>query len=217
MSINTCRVLILDFDDTLVATYRVRSHTLARTALKFGAHIDPQTVRTYWGKPFHQLIEALVPDVPVNVFLERYKLDMECDEPIALPGAEELLNYAKQTSKKVLIHSSSDESLILQDISRLGWSRLVDGVFGSNSSVYFKPDPRSLAAAFEWINSSLAKWVLADVVYIGDSPNDARVAYSWGIEFIGVLTGHATDRLEFGAGTRLIEGLDVLIAEYDLL
>jgi phosphoglycolate phosphatase len=201
--------VIIDFDDTLVATYQVRALTLRRTAEKLGAHIEEGAIRRLWGRPFPELIDGLVPSVPFEDFIASYRLEMMKDRPVAERGADEFLKRCRADAKKVLVHSSSRTDLIEQDLEMLGWRHLVDDVFGIDRTRYPKPDRRSLDMALGWLRVHGQPTGLT--TYIGDSPNDSILAKLSGLPFIGVLSGLTDDPDSYEPGSFVVQSLEQLI------
>jgi phosphoglycolate phosphatase-like HAD superfamily hydrolase len=202
--------LLIDFDDTLVATFRVRSGTLSRTARLFGVELPESAIRSSWGRPFPELIRSLLPMIPYETFFSLYREEMRKDVPVSLPGARELLVQCKRVGQQVFVHSSSHTNLIEQDIDVLGWSAFIDGTFGIDRTGYAKPDLRSLTVPLAHLARTTSP--VTDILYIGDSPSDSVTASGAGLPFIGVLTGLITDKAAFPPQTIFIQSLNELVA-----
>jgi phosphoglycolate phosphatase-like HAD superfamily hydrolase len=200
--------VVCDFDDTLVATFKIRSGTLIRTAAQFGIQIDSRSIERLWGLPFPELIGNLLPDLAIEDFLRLYRLEMQNDRAVAQPGASTLLKYCSGASKLFIIHSSSRTDLIEQDIASLHWTSYVDAVFGIDQTNYAKPDPRSMEVPLSWLKSRSED--LHRTVYIGDSANDFLVADQCGLPFIGVHSGLALDLTPYGTDAPVIPTLGSL-------
>lgn len=196
--------VLCDFDDTLVATYRVRAITLARTARLFGVAIADEQIAEVWGRPFPEVIRNLLPGVPFDDFLRRYRDEMHGDPPVPLPGALQLIKDCRENSRIFVIHSSSRSDLIEQDLRTLGWEPFVDAVFGIDRTVFAKPDPRSLQVPIDWL---LANSPGGPVVYIGDSPEDSALAAAYGLAFIAVPSPHQTTRSAYAADAPVLASL----------
>jgi phosphoglycolate phosphatase-like HAD superfamily hydrolase len=201
--------ILADFDETLVATFQVRSITLRRAARSFGVEIDAAAIKDQWGKPFPELIAGILPAVKYEDFLPVYSAEMSKDIPVGQPGAERFLHYCRQAAKKVVIHSSSRTDLIAQDVAALGWSCLVEEIFGIDKTGFAKPDPRSLANPFAFFGESGGS--ASNMLYIGDSPNDSIVAGAWDVPMVCVLTGLVVDVDAFTPQTVFIQSLTELV------
>jgi phosphoglycolate phosphatase-like HAD superfamily hydrolase len=201
--------VVCDFDDTLVATFKVRVVTLIRTAAQFGIQIDSQSIGRHWGLPFPELISNLLPGLNFEDFLRLYRLEMKKDRPIAQPGSSELLKYCRETSRILIIHSASRTDLIEQDVAALHWGEYVDAIFGVDRTNYSKPDPRSMEVPLNWLISHSED--LRSTVYIGDSPSDFLLARECGLLFIGVHSGVILDLDTYDPDTPIIPTLESLL------
>jgi phosphoglycolate phosphatase-like HAD superfamily hydrolase len=181
------RAIIFDCDDTVLETALLRWSVLMHTADSFGVNLEQDTIRASWGKPFPQLIEALVPELDYDEFVTRYRSDMLLNRPNPTRGAVRLLEYSSSLQQFLQIVTSSSKALIMQDLQEVGLERYFDEIYGHEETKYHKPDPRVLEAPLQ----SLADHGIqrSAVVYIGDSGRDYSAAVGNDIAFICVLTG----------------------------
>ncbi len=182
------KAVIFDCDDTILATMKTRWGSLIETASLFQRNLDEQTIRRFWGLPFDQLIANLVPWVDLQQFKQQYQKIMSRMAPEATPGARYLLDYLAGRDIRMAIVTSSARSLIIQDLRSLGMERYFLDVWGfEQTDPYFKPDPR----VFERVLIVLTSLHLSlpDLLYIGDSVRDWRVAIGNSIDFIAVTSG----------------------------
>jgi phosphoglycolate phosphatase-like HAD superfamily hydrolase len=188
--VDACQGVIFDFDDTIMATFEIRSKSLIRTYQEFNTNVTREEVLLHWGLPFDELIHSLAPQIHLAQFLERYRRVMGEASPILLPGVMSLFQFFDSQGVPRIIHSSSRTDLVWQDILASHLASLVTDVYGCDRTTFAKPDPRSLEAIME---SFRAGGLLPQqLLYIGDSVRDLQVARGNGIPFLGVLTGQTT-------------------------
>jgi len=200
--------VIFDCDDTILATAKSRWSVLISTAADFGVNLDERTIRANWGKPFDQLIRSLVPGLDQDQFISAYRDAMRIHRPEPVPGAVELIRdlWGKGTSLEIVTSSSRD--IAVQDLDALGLTSYFDNIYGYEQTQHHKPDPRVLN---DPIGGLIARGFEKDqLLYVGDSVRDYRVAVGNSVAFFAVLTGLET-RAEFvqaGAdGRRVLPGL----------
>lgn len=182
------KAAILDFDDTLLATYEQRSILIIEVARIFNYQITNEIIKQNWGKPFYQLITDMMPGINFEKFQKTYSQAMQASKPKMQEGAKSFLQFLNKQGALILIVSSSSRDLLIQDLSVVGLKKYVDFIWGYEDTFYYKPDPRSLEQALLYINK-----VGIDTQYtvsIGDSPNDYLAARNNNISFFAVTTGH---------------------------
>lgn len=181
------KAVILDFDDTIMATFEQRSELIIRVAKEFGYLIDLERIRKNWGKPFFQLITSIMPGVDFSAFLDVYSKAMETTKPKLHLGAENLLNHLKEHNILAVIVSSSSRDLIIQDLKAVELVNYVDSVWGYEDTDFHKPDPRSLEKVIQYLEMKAI--YKQNCISIGDSPNDYLTAYGNKLPFLCVTTG----------------------------
>ena len=181
------RAVVFDCDDTLLATARTRWGVLQQTATEFGIGLAEETIRSNWGKPFDELIVSLVPDLDQEKFVSRYRQAMSDNPPGLTPGARRALELLESHQIPMVVVTSSQRDIILQDLQVVQLDSLFSAVFGYEETTYHKPDPRVLHMPLDHLSSLGIE--RRDVLYIGDSIRDFQAATGAGIAFLGVLTG----------------------------
>lgn len=189
--------VIFDCDDTILETSKTRWAALIATADSFHRSLDEITIRSSWGKPFDQLIAALVPDLDFSAFVAAYRATMRQYPPHPAPGAVALLNRLRSRSIRLDIITSSSRQLILQDLEAVELQTYFEGIWGyEETAPYYKPDPRTLEPVLETL--SACRFQRKHILYIGDSVSDLQVARANSVDFIGVTSG-LDDRSSFEA------------------
>lgn len=193
--------IVLDFDDTIIATRKTRAKLFCEIALSdFGVFIPEEEINSHWGKPFNELFKNLMPRIDEKKFLSIYADQMQKHPPKILPGIQDVFYQAITNHIAVFILSSGSHKLISQDLEAAKLSKFVLKLWGYEDTIAHKPDPRVLDPLLTFSNNlGIPKNCL---FYIGDSILDYHIAKSKEILFIAVLTGSTTEA-EF-----LLTGLD---------
>lgn len=200
---------IFDFDDTLALTMPNRWHCLVLAAQHFGTSLDPDAIREYWGLPFGQLIERLMPAVPYEDFYRHYFDVMALNPSELAPGAEPVLRELKSLGIVCMVVSSGSRELVSHDLEVLGIAGYLEKLYAFEDCEYHKPDPRVFdGVRFKLMNLGIA-W--ENAVCLGDSTRDLIAAEGAGLQFVAITTG-LHSRLEFRAAglpdARIFDSLD---------
>jgi len=184
------RAVIFDCDDTIIATARLRWSVLISTAATFGEELKEETIRRAWGKPFNELIKALVPTIAFEEFVRSYRVALRGVRPEPTEGATDLLENLKSRGAHMEIVTSSSRSLIEQDLDALKLTGYFLNIYGYEETEFHKPDPRALLEPIEALKAR--GFTPTEMVYIGDSVRDYLATEGHGIGFVGVLSGFDT-------------------------
>lgn len=198
------QAMLFDFDDTLVATRTSRVSALIKTAADFGYRLTPEDITEHWGKPFNQLVMGIVPGVDYEAFHRHYADIMRQIPSQVLPGTRKLLAGLSGRGVPIFVISSGSRDLVRQDLEEGDLWQYLSKLWGYEDTPYHKPDPRTLDPVLR----TLAELGIDvnQVVYIGDSVADFRVATAKGFLFCAVLSGTHTreDFRALGLGDELI-------------
>jgi phosphoglycolate phosphatase-like HAD superfamily hydrolase len=204
-------VVIFDCDDTILATASSRWQVLINTASKFGAVLSERTIRQFWGLPFDELIQSIVPTLDPTEFIAAYRLAMQETQPSPTTGAVELLEKLAHKGTVMEVVTSSSRDIIIQDLDQLDLTKYFANIYGQEQTRFHKPDPRVLHVV---VNGLMERgFDILRTVFIGDSVRDYKVAYGNDIEFIAVLSGleGRSDFVRMGvAPSRIVDSLGVL-------
>jgi len=179
--------VVIDFDDTIAASFDVHSNTLSKALGHFGYRVNRSILEDYWGQQFPQLIRSLAPQIDYDAFLQHYYHVMNAASPRLLPGAFEFLEAMHSRRIVTVVHSSSLTQLIWQDLRTLAIDHLILDVFGSDRTVTTKPDPTSMDVVREYLSKRGCD--LSKSLYVGDSVRDFMVARGNGMPFVAIGTG----------------------------
>jgi len=182
------QAVIFDCDDTLTQSIKIRSKALLHVARELQIDLDEKRIRAAWGKPFDEFIAILFPGIDFQLFLERYEVAREQYKAIAAAGVPQLLTYLSHLNKHMEIVTSTQRRIIVQDLQSLGLLNYFANIWGHEETTPFsKPDPRVLSQPLANLES--LGYIKANILYIGDSVSDFRVAHGNKVEFVAVTTG----------------------------
>ncbi|MFI9503828.1 alpha/beta fold hydrolase [Nocardia sp. NPDC052566] len=204
--LSRCRAVILDLDDTLVATAKSRWPVLRETAAYFGVELAVETIRSAWGQPFDVLLDTIVPTLDHEEFVTAYHRKLEVVHAVATTGAVQLVKALHRRGLPRLIVGSGKRSLIRNDLKQVGLDEFFapGDIFGYEQTRAHKPDPRVLREPLR----KLAERGIdrSELVSVGDSVRDLEVATGNGVPFIAVSTGleGRADFVNAGLSERLI-------------
>ncbi len=181
------KAVVFDFDDTLVH-YRdiyLKSHQTA--AKKLGLYVpSDKELSTLAGVPWNTLIEKLWPHANREKFKKTVLLfDKDADhEPVA--GALQVLEKLHGKYDLFILSSRIKES-VLQLLRTAGIpAALFKGIYGPQEVSYHKPDGKVFSVF-------LKDYTPDELVFVGDSVQDATAANNAGILFIGFVNGNASE------------------------
>lgn len=194
------KAILFDWDGTLVDTldgfYRANRAVMAAFDLPFDEAIYRRHYTPDWRVMYGRL--GIPPDRlhEANELWHR-SFDRRSDV-VALPGARDALARLRAAGLRTGLVTASPRDLVEPQLARLEMIGLLDaGVFGDDLPVH-KPDPAPLRRALT--DLGLAEHA-AEAVYVGDAPDDMRMAVAAGARAVGVVSilGDADDLRAAGA------------------
>ncbi len=204
------RHVSFDFDGVLAqGSNEAYIDCLHRALQSLGIELDPglerQRILATWGLPVRELASELLKEHPDKVDLAINSFNEARRSPAFLAQVS-LFNGVEATLKQLTtryslsIVSGAERPLVL---SVLGPQLATLFASIHTSSDYEpslqKPSPHMLKQAM--LQASVTP---NETVYIGDAPNDLRMAVAAGVEPIAILTGHLTRSVATELGARHI-------------
>jgi phosphoglycolate phosphatase-like HAD superfamily hydrolase len=190
----TIEAIICDFDDTIMATSKVRIPILIDTVKEYGQIVDMKKLQRNWGKPFKYLIKSIAPSIDYKSFLISYSNKMRKCKPVILPGVIDLFQFLNRNRIPIDVVTSGSRRLVQQDLKEGNLWKYIHLLWAFEDSKFHKPDHRVLYPILRtFLSINVSK---NNIIYFGDSLIDYKVAKSNGISFFGILTGN-TSRDEF--------------------
>lgn len=212
MFVSRYKVIIFDFDETLVTAYSVKWSQHQETARRFyGVNLTTDTIKKYWGMPFEEMIGLFYEhkDTVENMSRNYHSLDHLYHK---YPYADtiDVLNFLiKRRFILGLVTSMTKESVIA-DMEESGIPyKKFEFLQGSKDCKFHKPDPR----VFRSILGKLKKMKIAKnkVLYVGDDIRDMQAALGAGIHFAAIPNGLTTGKEFKKNGAVIFNSLSDLI------
>ncbi|RKZ67083.1 MAG: hypothetical protein DRR16_11875 [Candidatus Parabeggiatoa sp. nov. 3] len=180
------KLLVFDLDGTLIDTMGDYADKAAALIFKhYGTPIS-EAHRLYFetsGLPFEQQLEQLFPKATGNAevalrfesWKDKYLLN------VTLPSkTEQLLHHWQNAGFRIAIASNNLESYV----KRLANNWPVDAALGYRAwDGFCKGEPH-----FQKLENDFG-WSREQMLFIGDSPNDARIAVRSNVPFLALLSG----------------------------
>lgn len=183
-------VILFDLDGTLLYTLPSITAAMNRTLKRFGLEaISLERVRELVGNSSRYLVEHAIKESggsdwskeQCEHFLDAYNTDY-LSHPIEgttpYPGAEALLDALKEEGKQLWVYSNKPDAIAKQVVHHFFGMRF-DRIRGYREDTPRKPHPEGVYALLEE-SGKQAK----DVLYIGDSEVDWKLAQAAGLDML---------------------------------
>ena len=178
------KAFVFDWDGTLVDTlgqiFRANRDVLGRLGLPF----DEALYREHYNPDWRLMYQRL--GVPIDKLEEAGERWLEAFDPEhfgePFPGAVDALRGLRAAGHPLGLVTAGDRSIVTRQLEKSGLGEVLTArVFGDDLPVH-KPDPRPL----QLVLSELGFADPADSAYVGDAPDDMRMACAVGTEAIGI-------------------------------
>lgn len=196
------KIIIFDFDDTLIESRKNYIATCKKAAEIMGIRVPVEEDFIWYGDSWHDFIRTTWPDTDPAAF-DRVYTDLARQIVYnRFKGVNTTLNILRQQYALYILTKRSRTFLDL----RLAQSGLditaVRKIFTSEEMTHQKPDPR----AFDVLEPHLGEFDRAQALYVGDHLGDMQAAHGAGLTFVAVLTGYFSreDFIKQGLETRYI-------------
>ncbi len=175
------KLIIFDFDDTLVDSKKAHFHIDTTAAKKLGLKpVSEEKYAEFYGMPYDRFIKKLYPKFPTEKFMDVSKHLYDPKEFKPFPKTKDSLEYLKSKYKLAILSSKENGKLkTMLDYNEL--TKYFDYIHGKEDSIHFKPDPRVFDKIIAHFN--LKK---EEVAYVGDLASDRDAAIAADIFFVGI-------------------------------
>lgn len=199
------RAIILDWDDTVVATFNGVLDLHQKFAANRGEVIDLELrLKKAWGKPLKEIFAELHPNDKWEIIEREYFDFVEQVDYTGQPFGYALEALKKLKSQGLLLGvvTSSPRKGLDRTLTRYipDSSELFEFIYSGDECLHHKPDARVFDLAFRDLERLGIK--AGEVYFVGDGMSDYLAAKARRIKFIGLLSGFTTQEQFQEAGLK---------------
>ena len=207
------KIVLFDLDGTLTDSGLGITNAVAYALEKFGIHVeDHSELNVFFGPP---LKDSFIRYFKFSqeecekaiIYYREYYSDKGLFENKVYPGIPELLDYLKQTGRKIILATSKPEFFSRQIMEHFHLDQYFELIAGASM------DEKRVEKA-DVIHYALEKAGItdgSDVVMIGDREYDILGAKENGLDSIGVLYGYGSrEELEAAGAGKIAETVEEL-------
>jgi HAD superfamily hydrolase (TIGR01549 family) len=178
---------------------------MLQVGIEMDRELERQRIFERWGQPVEEQIELLLLEHPhkraeaIQVFNEARRSPAFRARVSLFPGAEETLRALHHDYTLSIV--SGAERALIESVLGPELTKLFTSIYSAAEYPPHlqKPAPHMLKLALESAGTSPD-----EAVYIGDAPNDLRMAVAASVEPVAILTGHMTRSQAAQLGARHI-------------
>lgn len=179
------RAVLFDWDGTLLDSAEASYRSYERLFSSFGIRFDRARFEATYAPDWYRTYSAV--ELPVERWPEadRRWLDLYASEKCALlPGAAEALGRLQVAGVSAGLVTSGSGQRVFSELDGLLVRDFFQTVVVSEDVSEKKPHPEALLLALERLGLSSA-----EVAYVGDSPEDVKMARAAGVCSVGIAGG----------------------------
>jgi HAD superfamily hydrolase (TIGR01549 family) len=192
--------IVFDWDGTLVDTLPAMLDANARVLEEYGLPFDDARYRAAYIPDWRVMYLRLgVPESAIDAAGTRWlELYTAIETPRPFPGAEAALRRLSAAGHVMGIVTAGDRAVVEGQLERFGLSELLPVRVCGDDDIAAKPHPAPLLRALDQLGA-LERAVHA--TYVGDAPDDMRLAKAVGARGIGIVSilGTADELIAAGA------------------
>lgn len=180
------KVILFDFDDTIVQTKKCKSDALAEMGKQMhGDGFDESAIERYWGLPYQEFLKKLflVEDSSLPSLIENYRKISARYPLYAFPQASQTLEFLSSNYSLGIITATSRFAVESQLKDLNIDTELFAFIQTADESSHHKPDPRVFDKAFAWFEQNYGD---SRFIYVGDSIRDYEAARGAGLSFLAI-------------------------------
>lgn len=185
------RAVVFDWDGTLVDTLPAILQANVEVLKEYGVAFDESGYRSAYVPDWRHMYRRLgVPEAALEAAGARWLELYRAVEGLApFPGVADALRRLAETGHRLGLVTAGDRRVVEDQLLRFGLSELLPVRVCGDDPFPPKPDPTPLRHALDVLGATAR---LESPVYVGDAPDDMRMARSVGIRGVGIAGPLAT-------------------------
>lgn len=192
--------VIFDWDGTLVDSLPAIFRANVEVFTEFGVPFDQARYRASYVPDWRLMYERLgIPAAQLEAAGRRWReLYAGAVAPVAFAGVRDALGRLSKAGHALGLVTAGDRDVVEEQLERLGLASLIQVAVCGSDDVASKPHPDPLFLALEGLGMRDRP---ADAAYVGDAPDDMRMARAVGTRAIGIVStlGEESELLAAGA------------------
>lgn len=171
------KLIIFDFDNTLVETSEIIQNSLYETFIKYSNQNALALLEKYRNRALQDYFPIVFGhkwQEAAKYFYSQYQ--MNTDKIAIIDNAPYILNFLKKQQIACVLLSNKSEFLLSKDIDNLGWNHFFKLIVGTKENFPFKPD----SATVDFITHELDIENRQEILFVGDSNVDMLCAKNSG-------------------------------------
>ena len=179
------QAVLFDWDGTLVNTAEASYRCYEKLFGSYGIAFDRDAFRRTYSPNWHLTYSALGLAEERWAEADKRWLSHYCEEEIVLiEGARDALLRVRAAGLRAGLVTSGDRVRVSRELADLGMAELFEVLVCAEDTVRRKPDPEPLLLALQRM-----RLAPAEAVYVGDSPEDVKMAQAAGVRTVGIPGG----------------------------
>jgi HAD superfamily hydrolase (TIGR01549 family) len=198
-----------DWDGTLCDSSAAGMRAFQSSLAEFGIAFTESEYRAIYTPRWHRMYEALgLAEDSWQQADARWLHHYQCEEPVLLPDAADLLAALQHRGIRMGLVSSGTRSRVERELKRLSLTRVFQALVCDEDVVHKKPDPEGLERAMALMGAGRD-----GCCFVGDTAEDVQMGKSAGVFTVGVRTKDVDcARLEAYSPDVMIDGIGDLTA-----
>lgn len=179
--------ICFDWDGTLADSLDTFFRANRRLLAVYGRPFDAERYRRAYAPDWRRLYRRL--GIPPERLAEAHTVWQRHFDPSGVrlfPGVREALEALVGAGARIGIVTATRRSVVAPQLERLGLADLVAALVTVDDTPATKPDPAPLRLALERLGLADGETAGAVVWYVGDAPDDMRMARRLGVPAVGI-------------------------------
>ena len=207
------RLVVFDFDGTLVDSARCITISLERALADCGCPCDATVIGGQIGLPLHTILRTAAPGIADDAIEEvvaayrQHYARLEHELIAAFPGAHDTLSALREAGIALAIATNKLTMRAEVTVERLGLRPLFTAIVGADEARHPKPHPEILQRVL-----ALAGCAPEEALMVGDTVWDVEMAARAGVASCAVTWGNQPlSRLQAAGPTHVVRSFRALL------